>query len=340
MEFGVIPNYEWPADGDPHAQFRRTLEQARATVESGYDCVWFGQHYLSEGYNRFQLLPSLARIAGVADGTGVDLGTSVFLLPLHNPVELAEHVATLDAGFDGDLRFGVALGYKPAEFEAFGIDPDDRVGRLVEGVRLLRSLWTEDEVRFDGRHFSVDGASIDPKPAGGEGVPVWIGGNADRSVARAGRLGDGWIISARTGVEEAGRLAGVYRDAVADSDRPSRGIAMNREVFVADTTEAAVEAVRPMMKTRAQKWLDRGAADTAAEVADLDAQVDAMLEERFVGSPEAVIERVARYREEAGVDHVICMYNWRDLPQEAMVESIERFAETVVPYFRDEDADL
>lgn len=338
MEFGIIPNWSWPTDGSAVAQMERTVEQARTAVEVDYDAVWFGQHYISEGKNHFQPLPLLSRVAGFAGET--DLGTSIFLLPLHNPIAVAENVATADALFEGDLRFGVALGYKPAEFDAFGVDIEDRTGRFVEGVRLLRRLWTEDDVSYAGRHFDVEGVSIDPKPNAGDGVEFWFGGNGDKSVERAGRMGDGWIISARTTYDEAERLSDIYAEAAANSDRPDEGIALNREVFVADTTERAVETVMPMMKERAAQWLDRGARDTADQIDDLDEQVYDMLEERVVGSPEECIERIDEFRRRAGVDHLIGMYNWRRLPQAETVDSIERFADEVIPYFRDEAADL
>ena len=338
MKFGIIPNWSWPVDGSPRTQMERTVEQARLAIECDYDAVWFGQHYISEGNNHFQPLPLFSRVAEFAGET--DLGTSIFLLPLHNPIAVAENFATADALFDGETVFGVAIGYKPEEFDAFGIDVDDRVGRFVEGVQLLRRLWTEDDVTWSGQYFEVENVTIDPKPNDGEGIPFWIGGNAETSVERAGRLGDGWIISARTTYDEAVRLSEVYRAAAAASDRPDEGIAINREVYVADTTEEAVETVMPMMKERAAKWLDRGARDTAEQIDDLDEQVYEMLEDRIVGSPEECIERIETFHEDVGVDHLIAMYNWRRLSQERTLDSIERFADDVVPYFRDEVSDL
>ncbi|MFB6070147.1 MAG: LLM class flavin-dependent oxidoreductase [Halanaeroarchaeum sp.] len=334
MEFGVIPNWSWPVDGDPAAQMERTLEQAKVTVDSGYDAVWFGQHYISEGNNHFQPLPLLSRVASFAGD--VDLGTSIFLLPLHNPVAVAENFATADAMFDGSLKFGVALGYKPEEFDSFGIDMDDRLGRFVEGIQLLRALWTEENVSYSGQYFDVDDVTIDPRP--GDDLEFWLGANAEKSAERAGRMGDGWIISARTTFEEAKRLSSIYEDAV--GEQAEAGIAMNREVYVADTTEEAVETVKPMMKQRVSHWLDRGAQDTAEQVDDIDEQVHDMLEERFVGDAEEVIDRIATYHENVGVDHVIAMYNWRDLSQGEVLDSIEQFGEEVIPYFEDEYADL
>jgi alkanesulfonate monooxygenase SsuD/methylene tetrahydromethanopterin reductase-like flavin-dependent oxidoreductase (luciferase family) len=314
----------------------RTLEQAKVTVDSGYDAVWFGQHYISEGKNHFQPLPLLSRVAGFAGEA--DLGTSIFLLPLHNPIAVAENFATANTLFSGKLLFGVALGYKPEEFDSFGVDIDDRVGRFVEGIQLLRKLWTEENVTYSGNYFQVDDITIDPRP--GDDFELWVGGNADKSVERAGRMGDGWIISARTTFEEAERLSSIYERAAERSDRPNAGIAMNREVFVADSTDEAVERVMPMMKDRAAQWLERGAQDTAEQVDDLDEQVYDMLEERFVGSPEECIDRIANVHERAGVEHLIAMYNWRQLPQQRVLDSITRFGDEVIPYFEDEYADV
>jgi len=338
MKFGIIPNWSWSTDGNVRKQSGNTLEQARVAVENNHDGLWFGQHYISEGNNQFQPLPLMSRATDFADST--TLGTSIFLLPLHNPIAVAENFATLDTMFDGDLLFGVALGYKPAEFDAFGIDMDDRLGRFVEGIQLIRRLWTEDDVSYSGNYFDVEDVTIDPKPNDGAGVPFLLGGNTERTVKRAGKLGDGWIISARTTFEEAKQMSDVYHDGVKESKYSNNWIGLNREMYVAETTEEAEETVKPMMKERAARWIDRGAQDTAEQIDDLDEQVHEMLEERFIGSPEECIDRIAKFRDEVGVDHVIAMYNWRQLSQEKTLTSIKRFGEEVVPYFQDELSDI
>jgi len=331
MEFGVIPNWSWPRDGDPTEQARLTVEQGQTAIEAGYDTVWFSQHYVSEGFNQFQPLQMLSRLS--ADAGNTNLGTSVFLLPLHEPVAVAEQVATLSHLFDGRLEFGVSLGYKDDEFTALDVDKSDRVGRLVDGVRILRRLWSEDDVTYDGKYHSIENVTVDPKP---DDVRIHIGGNAPRSVERSGKLGDGWIISGRTSPEEAADLHEHYRRGVAETDRPE-WVSLNRETFVAETTEEAEEVARAGMRSRVEKWLERGASDTADAVGEdgIESKVDEMLRQRFVGSPEEVIERIEAFEAAAGVDHVICLYNWRTIDHGDVCDSMRLFAEEVAPHFQD-----
>ena len=100
-----------------------------------------------------QTLPALARLAAGA-GT-MRVGATVILLPLLNPVDVAEQVATLDVITEGRFVFGVGLGYRDEENEAFGIAPGERVPRLVEGLEVIKRLWAEDEVTHHGRFFRL-----------------------------------------------------------------------------------------------------------------------------------------------------------------------------------------
>ncbi|MFB6160761.1 MAG: LLM class flavin-dependent oxidoreductase [Haloferacaceae archaeon] len=330
MRFGIIPNWSWPTDGDPREQMEMTLEQARTAFDNRYDTVWASQHYVSEGFNHFQTVPLLARMAEFAGEK--NLGTSVYLLPLHHPLVAAEQFATIDSMFDGRLDLGVSLGYKDAEFDSLDIDKSDRVGRLIEGLRIMRRLWNEDDVSYSGKMFEVDGISIDPKP---DDPNVLMGGNATKSVERAGRMGDGWIVSGRTTPDEAADLLEHYERGLDQAGNANGFISLNRETFVAETTEKAERIARQGMKSRAKKWLERGASDTAEQFDDLDAYVDEMLRQRFVGSPEEVIDRIEEFEDSVGVDNVICLYNWRKLPQEEMCRSIELFSEEVIPHFQE-----
>ncbi len=336
LSFGVTPNYDWPKDGEPEAQIAKTIEQIKLIDQLGYDTAWFNQHYLSEGSNFFQSRPLLARAS--AHVTNTNLGTGVYLLPLHHPVSIAEDFAAIDAMFQGDLRFGTAIGYKPAEFEAFGIDPADRVGRLVDGIRILRKLWTEDNVSYDGKYFSISDATIDPKPNNGAGLEILLGANAERSVERAAELGDGWLISAKTRIPEMTDLAATYRAAASETNREN--ICVTRKAFVAESTQEAVDRYAPIMKPYLQAYVDREATDVQAYVDDLDSQVRDIMTHHLIGSPEECIERIETMHGEAGVTHVTTSYSTPDLGHEAVLESLELFDETVVSYFTDEYADL
>lgn len=336
LSFGVTPNYDWPKDGDPHAQIADTIEQIELIDQLGYDTAWFNQHYLSEGSNFFQSRPVLTR--ATAHVTNTNLGTGVYLLPLHHPVSLAEDFAAIDAMFPGQLRFGTALGYKPAEFEAFGIDPADRVGRLVDGIRIVRKLWTEDDVSYEGKYFRVSNATIDPKPNNGEGVEILIGANAERSVKRAAELGDGWLISAKTRIPEMCELAATYRAAAHEANRGN--ICVTRKAFVAESTHEAVDRYAPIMKPYLQAYVDREATDVQAYVDDLDAQLRDIMQHHLIGSPDECIDRIETMHEQAGVTHVTTSYSTPHLEHEAVLESLKLFDETVVSYFADEYADL
>ena len=116
------------------------------------------------------------------------------LLPLHNPVDIAEQAALLDVMTGGRFTLGVGLGYRPEEFQAFQVPLKQRVSRMQESIDIIRRLWAEDDVTHHGRHFQFDNLSIHPKPARPGGPPILIGAQVDVSVARAARIAEmaGW----------------------------------------------------------------------------------------------------------------------------------------------------
>src|SRR5919201_561094 len=116
------------------------VEQARLGRDLGFDLVALGQHHLAMPYQQPSSVPFLARLA--AETGTMRIGILVFLLPLHNPVDLAEQVATLDAISHGRMIVGVGLGYRPEEFEAFGVRVEDRVPRCLESLELMKRVWT------------------------------------------------------------------------------------------------------------------------------------------------------------------------------------------------------
>jgi probable F420-dependent oxidoreductase len=139
------------------------------------------------------LLDPMVLLAQVAAVTSrIRLGTNIYILPLRHPLTTARMGVTLDIVSNGRLTFGVGAGWLREEFDAVGIDFESRGARLREGVRILRSLWTESEPEFHGKFYSFGPVKFEPKPVQKPHPPIVFGGETAAALRRAAALGDGW----------------------------------------------------------------------------------------------------------------------------------------------------
>ncbi len=220
----LLPTREQIMEGRPEAAPLLTL--AEKAEDLGYDSIWVGDSLLARPRHE-----PLTLLAGAAGRTKrVELGTAVLLPAFRNPVVLAHQIATLDQVSEGRFILGVGIaGDVPnirAEFEAAGVPFEKRVGRMMEGLRLCRALWSGEPVDWDGR-WKVEGGVLGPTPHRPGGPPIWGGGSAEASLRRAGRNFDGWFptgpnaevfakqwIEVKAHAEEAGRDAAALTGAV------------------------------------------------------------------------------------------------------------------------------
>ena len=171
-------------------------ETARAAVEMlarlGFEIVWAGDHVAFTGpiNDPLTLLTYMS-----AARPELTYGTSVYLLPLRNPVTVAKMVATVDRFMGaGHFIFGVGVGGEFArEYEACGVPIKERGGRATESIQIIKRLWTEDAVEHRGRYFSFGEVRMQPRPSTPGGPPIWVGGRAEGPLKRAARYGDGWM---------------------------------------------------------------------------------------------------------------------------------------------------
>jgi alkanesulfonate monooxygenase SsuD/methylene tetrahydromethanopterin reductase-like flavin-dependent oxidoreductase (luciferase family) len=186
----LLPTRERIMQGAPETG--PMLELAARAEALGFDSVWVGDSLLARP--RHEPLILLAGVAGRVPR--VSLGTAVLLPALRNPVVLAHLVATLDQVSEGRLILGVGFAQDVpnirAEFAAAGVPFDKRVGRMMEGLRLCRAMWSGQSVNWDGR-WQVAGGVLAPTPYRTGGPPLWIGGNLPASLERAGKWFDGWF---------------------------------------------------------------------------------------------------------------------------------------------------
>ncbi len=182
VEFGVSLSLHPPAE---------QWALARRVEELGFASIWTGDH-VSFYLPMYESLTLLASYASVV--RRIKLGTAVYLLALRHPTIVAKVTSTLDVLSGGRLILGIGVGGEnPKEFEASGVPHGERGARVDEGINVLRALWSETPATFKGRFTSFEGVSIAPKPVQPQGPPIWIGGRSDAALARAGRLGQGWV---------------------------------------------------------------------------------------------------------------------------------------------------
>jgi alkanesulfonate monooxygenase SsuD/methylene tetrahydromethanopterin reductase-like flavin-dependent oxidoreductase (luciferase family) len=158
----------------------------------GFDAFSMGDHYNIAGLQRLNQVPALARLC--AEAKHCDVGAAVMLFGLHHPVSVASELASLDVLNEGKSFFAIGLGYRDDELNAFNLTKAQRFHRFVEGVEIIKRLWTENNVSFDGAAFKLRNVSVDPKPLQKPRPVIWIAANSDVAVARATIIGDGWMI--------------------------------------------------------------------------------------------------------------------------------------------------
>ena len=202
----------------PTATREHVLRCAQAADAAGFDSLWAADHvvvprefrspypYAADGINStiyppdvmLEALTLLTFVAGVTER--IQLGTSVLVLPMRQPVLLAKVLATLDHLSGGRLILGVGVGWCEEEFEVLSAPYDRRGRRTDEALRLLRAFWSEDWVDFEGEFYRVDGWTCRPQPAGT--IPFWFGGDTRPQMERAVRFGDGWMAAPRSPLEK------------------------------------------------------------------------------------------------------------------------------------------
>ncbi len=216
MELGIhLPQYGRLAQPG-------TIERAaRHAEELGFDHVWVSDHVVhpaSQDYPSPYLYDPLISLTWAAAVTErVRLGTSVMVVPQHNPLTLANAIASLDSMSGGRVLLGVGVGWSAPEFGALGYDFDNRGARTDEILQLFRTVWRDDPASFQGQHYQFDDIRVLPQPA--HEIPIWVGGAARAAHRRAVALGDGFQLIGVT-PEEAVPI--VESCAPSGPSRPSR----------------------------------------------------------------------------------------------------------------------
>lgn len=325
MKIGIHVTPQYPPEEDLTKALPALLEQVRAARDAGAESLWLPHHFATHPMRMYDTHLLLARLA--PEARGMAIGPGVLLLPMLNPVLVAEEAATLDhfaAETGGHYVLAVGLGYRPEEFKIVGVPREERAGRLSEAVGLIRRLWTEERVSHQGRYYSVDDVGLSMRPARPGGCPVWIGGSVAPAVERAARLGDTWIASFSQTRGELVDLRRAYDGARVAAGLPAPDeLALCRECYIGADDATAFDECREALLYKYEAYASWGNANVGAS--GFRERFDEFVRDRFlIGDAERVADEIRRYREDVGATHLILRMSWPKLEPEKTIASLKR----------------
>ena len=202
MEIGVLLHTrQIIRQEDAAKSFDQLWSDAAQSEELGFDHIWLGDSVTVLDKARGDCLTTMAALA--ARTSKIRIGAVPMLPGLRNPVLLAHALATLDVISKGRIILGVSAGpvrdYIQRQFAACGVPPQEKAGRLSESIEIMRRLWSEPTINYDGRYYKLNDVGILPHPAQKPGIPIWIAADRNENgFKRVARLGDGWVTLAPT----------------------------------------------------------------------------------------------------------------------------------------------
>ncbi len=340
MKFGfTIPSYNnRPPSREQYERMCRICELAENV---GFDFGMVGSHRFSP--NSSDPSAPLVLLSALAARTStLRFATAVLLLPLYNPLDIAEQVATLDCLSGGRIILGVGIGYRSYEYDALGLSWRSRGSRLEEALEVLEQAWTEERVNFSGVHFSFHDLGVWPKPFQRPRPPIWIGAQARRAIGRAATHADGWIAGyLESAPVLASRVEG-YRRAAAETGHDSTvclmrktGIRSTRGAVERDWLPGVIELLRFYRGVGArwpgdeQFWASLDAGRTRLDEVARDMMV--------VGTPDECVREIDRYRELSGCEYFLPSFGTAgrtDDDDEQLARDLALFGREVIAAFR------
>lgn len=331
MKFGFIPT-------EGGAYYPQFMEEVLLGETLGFDSIWLEEHH---GVKNHYWPSPLLGLAGIATRTErILLGTDIMVMPFYHPVRAAEDAALLDIISQGRLILGTAIGYKPDEFALYQVPLEKRGARFEEALCLIKQLWTQEEVNFEGKYYQVKGLRIEPKPYSHLLPPLWLGGWGELSLARAATLGDAWIPGPTADLDKLLKAQGIYHEKLRalGVDPAARPTPLTRDVVIAETDEEAWEMARQHLLISYRDEYSSAAWKhplIGSEHGTLVAQFDVFCRDRFlIGGPQTIIRQIQKFEQVFGVDHLICRLYFPGMPHEFIMQELRLLASEVMPAFR------
>ena len=324
MQFGMFGSAQARRGGpndDSGAGFREFVDRNIEAEALGYHSTFLVEHHFT-GFGQVSASLNLLTWIGARTKT-LRLGTAVMVLPWHNPVLLAEQIATLDLLSDGRVDAGIGKGYRQREFEGFSVPIEESDARFVECLEVMMKAWTSDSPwSHKGTYWQYDDIVVEPPSVQKPHPKLWMGAGSPRSITQVTDYGFGMLLgqydSFETIVEEVNLFKSLV-EAKGETFDPMR-VGVARSVNIVDTKaeyDAAIDA-RMAGRRRTQNLAQRPDFEDTREIAELGT---------IYGTPDQVAEKIQDLKD-AGIEYIL-------LNCPAGIETLRRFAKEVMPAFAD-----
>lgn len=334
MRFGahMLPTYSPELDGPVPDYYGRLFDQIIEFERLGFDQAWVTEHHFG-AYGGILPHPPTFLSAIACKTTRIRLGVAVAVLPLHDPLKMAESYAMADIISQGRLDFGIGKGSEPVEYRNFGCNQDEATRRFKESTEIICQAWSDEPVNFNGEFYNYENVNVLPKPVQRPHPRIWIGATRTEETFReAGRRGFDLMTVpfVHPSAEALRDLVKIYRHELAGAGHEPGGreILGKFHIYVSDSYERGVREAGPYMKNYAAI---HQAVDPNRKLAIHDIGADMARGAIIVGDPERCSDTIRRWHEDGCVTTFSGTFHFGGMPQEMALKNMRLFADRVMP---------
>jgi alkanesulfonate monooxygenase SsuD/methylene tetrahydromethanopterin reductase-like flavin-dependent oxidoreductase (luciferase family) len=334
MKFGahILPTYSPELDGPVPEYYTRLFEQLKEFEKLGFHQAWVTEHHFG-GYGGILPHPPTFLAAAAGKTTRIRLGVAVAVLPLHDPLALAESYAMADIISGGRLDFGIGKGSEPVEYRKFAASRDDMSLRFAESTEVIRQAWSDEPVNFHGEIFHYENVNVLPKPVQRPHPRIWVGATrSEETFCEAGTRGYDLMTVpfVHPSTDALRELVKLYRDALSSAghDFVGREVLGKFHIYVSDSYRRAVSEAAPYMKNYSDI---HHSVDPTRKLTNRDIGSDMARGFIIAGDPERCSDTIRRWHEEAGITRFSGTFHFGGMPQEMALANMRLFADRVMP---------
>jgi len=338
MKFGIgyYSLQSPPHHPRPHKDlYAEMLTEIETADQMGFDSAWLTEHhFLEDGYCPSILLTAAAIAARTKK---IRIGTGVLLIPLHDPIRVAEDAAVVDLISNGRLILGLGLGYRSEEYDGFGRELKERKGRIEESLEIFSKAWTGGAFSMEGKYYKVNNHSITPKPVQ-QPIPIWIGAFSEPAIKRAARIGAPLFVPAIGVIPIIKYLFDMHSNFLKEFGRNPDDFEkpLVREMYISNkNADDTWEDIKEHVTYTAKGYASWGSmVDTEGNL--LCDPTDPILydiarKQSIIGTPGECIEQIKEYQDNLPVDNMICRFKFPGISHDEAMRSMKLFVEKVLP---------